>query len=438
MSSCSTAAYITVGFWTSFSVNGSIGDVIHCPSSYCGCRNIQDYYEPTCQLFPPFDVEYRPDDALCSGNRSGILCGGCKENFTQSLNGYSCISNDVCRRNLGWIWAVTVLGYILYSIYIVGKSLETKSDDGLVMCILFYGQISSFASIPPILIAQPQNSADSTWFSKITQFESILSLYESTCYGPSMGAYAATLAQLSGPAIVVFVSLLLTLVAGRLQLRFVNYFRKHKLKFRESFSVVLVNVLQLLFSSVSNVIFRLIKCVDLGGSVEDEPRRVFIDGTQKCSGYQHDFLVAAAVLLSIVLVLFCAGLKSGKISSHTRALVCSAYTDSRYYWIAVQLVFRFIVTVISATVSEVPSVAAMSMCICSIFMLVMLVAFRPYVDKRTHCMDVFCHTFLIAQFLLQSVARVSESVGFSIQEGSHFYDFVKMAAYSSFVLRFVP
>jgi hypothetical protein len=255
-----------------------------------------------------------------------------------------------------------------------------------------------------------------------------------------MGAYAATLAQLSGPAIVVFVSLVLTLVAGRLQLRFANYFRKHKLKFRESFSVVLVNVLQLLFSSVSNVIFRLINCVDLGGSVsvDEEPRRVFIDGTKKCSGYQHDFLVAAAVLLSIVLVLFCAGLKFGKISSHTRALVCSAYTDSRYYWIAVQLVFRFIVTVISATVSEVPSVAAMSMCICSIFMLVMLVTFRPYVDKRTHCMDAFCHTFLIAQFLLQSVARVSESVGFSIQEGSRFYDFINMAAYSSFVLRFVP
>jgi hypothetical protein len=355
------------------------------------------------------------------------------------MNGYSCISNDVCRHNLGWIWAVTVLGHFLYSVYIVGKSLETKSD-GLVICVLFYGQISSFASIPPILKARAQNSAESTWFSKITQFQSILSLYESTCYGPSMGAYAATLAQLSGPAIVVFVSLVLTGVAGRLQLRFVNYFRKHKLKFRESSSVVLVNVLQLLFSSVASVIFRLITCVDLGGSVsfDDERRRVFIDGTQTCSGNQHTVLVAAAVLLSIVLVLFCAGLKFGKISSHTRALVCSAYIDSRYYWIAVQLVFRFVVTVISATVSEVPSVAAMAMCICTIFMLVMLVSFRPYVDKRTHYMDAFCHTFLIAQFLLQSVARVSESVGFSIQKGSRFYDFMNVAADSSFVLRFVP
>jgi hypothetical protein len=71
-------------------------------------------------------------------------------------------------------------------------------------------------------------------------------------------------------------------------------------------------------------------------------------------------------------------------------------------------------------------------------MLVMLVAVRPYVDKRTHYMDVFCHTFLIAQFLLQSVARVSESVGFSIQKGSRFYDFMNVAADSSFVLRFVP
>jgi len=74
----------------------------------------------------------------------------------------------------------------------------------------------------------------------------------------------------------------------------------------------------------------------------------------------------------------------------------------------VQLVFRFVVTVISATVSEVPSVAAMSMCICTMFMLMTLVAFRPYVDKRTHYMDVFCHTFPYRSI---SVAKCGPSFG---------------------------
>jgi hypothetical protein len=46
-------------------------------------------------------------------------------------------------------------------------------------------------------------------------------------------------------------------------------------------------------------------------------------------------------------------------------------------------------------------------------MLVMLVAFRPYVEPRTHFMDMLCHAFLIVQFLLQIIARASESMGVS-------------------------
>jgi hypothetical protein len=432
---CSTVALITVGFWANVSSRGSIGKATRCPPNYCGCRNIPGFAQPTCQFFPYFAVEFEPEEALCSGNRTGVLCGGCKTNFTQSLNGYSCIPNEVCQQNFDWLWAVTVLGYVLYSIYILRQSLKTQSD-GFIMCLLFYGQISSFAAIPPILKSNSLNSAEATWFSRVIQFESVVSLYESTCIGLDMGAYDATLAQLSGPAIVLSVTFVLTLVAGRLQLRFTNYFQKHNLDIRKSYGVVMINVLQLLFSSVTVVVFRLITCVDVGDSVAVDRIRVFVDGTRKCSGNQHSLLYMAAVFLSVLLVLFCAALKFNRISGHTRAVVCSPYPENRYYWIAVQLIFRFAITVVSATVFEVPSLAAMAMCICSIFMLAVLIAFRPYVDKRTHYFDVFCHIVLIAQFSLQSVARVSESVGFSIPEGSRFYEFVNTAADASLVLRF--
>jgi hypothetical protein len=433
---CSTVANINVGFWTSSAANGSFSDATRCPSNYCGCRNIPNYKQTSCQIFPPFAVEYQPGDALCNGNRTGILCGGCKPNFTQSLNGFSCISNEVCQQNMGWVWAISVLGYLMYSVYIVLKSLKTKSD-GLVMCVLFYGQISSFAGIPPNAKAQSQSAAELMWLSKITQFESVLSLYENSCYGPNMGAYEATLAQLSGPAIVFCGSLLLTAAAGRLQLKFTDLFRTHNLEFGQSFNVVLINVLLLLFSSVTHVIFQLITCVDLQDSVENEPKRVFIDGTKACSGSQYNVLIAASVLLSVAPILFCAGLKFDKISSHTRSVVCSSYTDSRHYWIAVQLVFRFAVTVISAAFSDAPSLAAMAMCICTVFNLLMLVLFRPYIGLRTHCMDVICQAFLVVQFLLQIVARASESMGLSLPEGNRFYNAVNAAALASFILRFV-
>jgi hypothetical protein len=436
VSSCNTVANVAMGFWTSFAADGSVGDAIPCPSNYCGCRTFGFDSDSTCPLFAPFAAEYQPDDALCIGNRTGILCGSCKPNFTQSLNGYSCISNDVCEQNLGWVWAVSVLGFFAYSVYIVRKSLKIKSD-GLLTCVLFFGQISSFASIPPISAGKSQNPAESAWLSKVAQFESVLSLYENTCYGPSMGAYEAKLAQLTGPAIVFVTSLVLTGFSGQLQLRFSKFFRTHNLEFRESFGVALINVLLMLFSSVTHVVFQLITCVDVRDSDRHDQRRVFIDGTKLCSGMQHNLLVAAAVLLSGVPVLFCAALQFGKISNHTRAVVCSAYTDSKFFWIAVQLFFRFVVTVLSALVSEVPSFAALAVCICTMFKLALLIAFRPYIEIRTYYMDVFCHAFLIVLFLLQTVVRASESMGFSVPEGNRFYDALKMASTASSVLRCV-
>jgi hypothetical protein len=124
ISSCTTIAKVAVGFWANFTANGSISDATRCPPNYCGCRNIPMYSDPSCQLFPLFAAEYQPEEALCSGNRTGVLCGGCKPNFTQSLNGYSCISNEECSQNVAWTWAVTIIGYIIFSIYIVYSSTQ--------------------------------------------------------------------------------------------------------------------------------------------------------------------------------------------------------------------------------------------------------------------------------------------------------------------------
>jgi hypothetical protein len=111
---CSTIANITVGYWAYFASDGSIGDAIRCPANYCGCRNILGYSKPTCQLFPPFAAEFQPNDALCTGNRTGVMCGGCSMNFTQSLNGRTCVPNEVCLDTLPWVWAITVAGYVMY------------------------------------------------------------------------------------------------------------------------------------------------------------------------------------------------------------------------------------------------------------------------------------------------------------------------------------
>jgi len=136
-------------------------------------------------------------------------------------------------------------------------------------------------------------------------------------------------------------------------------------------------------------------------------------------------------MLSLVPLLIWAGLKFNRIPAHVRAVLCSPYTDAAHYWVALALLFRFIVSVLSATVRQFPSVSAMVLSVCTVFMLMLLMTHRPYVDQRTYYMDIFCHFCLIVQFMLQSVAGASESLGLSLNQNSRFFETVRDASTAS-------
>ena len=298
------------------------------------------------------------------------------------------------------------------------------------MCVLFYGQLSSFASGPSDFIEKNQDSDQSdfsSWLSKVSQFDSMYSFYRDSCYGLDMGAYEATWMQLCGPAIVLVASLLLTAVAQRMMPRFSNFFHKHKIEVRISLRATTINVILLLFSSVSSVIFQLITCTKIG-----EQDVIFIDGTRKCPWG----LISVAVVLSVVPVVFWALLKFNKIPAPAKAAVCSAYTDSRYYWVAVTLIARFLMTVVFATVRDFPSLTAFGLLIFSIAMFGLLIFLRPYVEERTYYMDMFCYACLVVQFALQCLVRDSESLGVAVVESNIFRPTILRAARASSVIRF--
>jgi hypothetical protein len=416
---CQTFVDVEQGFWTNFSESGGLLRASRCPDRYCGCDSSKD----ACLLSPLLATNHEAD-SLCSGNRSGVLCGGCRQNFTHSLNGYSCVSNDDCARDFGWVWKVTVIGFVLESIYIVFTSVG--EDDGFINCVLFYGQMSLFARIPPVSNNQEDDSDAGSWFSKSSQFSSILSAYQNSCYGPSMGAYEATAAQLIGPFTVFLSSMLLIFPAKLLLKKFHHFFRKRKLNVQVTFATTLMNLLLMLFSSVSSVVFQLITCEDTG-----QGKVVFIDGTKSCSGAAFNFLFFVAAMLSLVPLLIWAGLKFNRIPAHVRAVLCSPYTDAAYYWVALALLFRFIVSVLSATVRQFPSVSAMVLSVCTMCMLMLLLTQRPYVDQRTYYMDIFCHFCLNVQFMLQCLAGASESLGLSLNQNSRFFDTVRDASTAS-------
>ncbi|XP_068670808.1 uncharacterized protein [Montipora foliosa] len=77
-------------FW-GFKYNPSTLKFITCPYGYCSSPHEAD--------FPEYDS--------CQGNRSGILCGHCKESHTETLYSASCAPSSECKDH--WIWPVGLI-----------------------------------------------------------------------------------------------------------------------------------------------------------------------------------------------------------------------------------------------------------------------------------------------------------------------------------------
>jgi hypothetical protein len=431
---CSTIVRVSLGFWANFSADGRLSSVTRCPPKYCGCRNIERYNSTSCQLEPPFSPGYqlnlRINDNLCNSNRTGVLCGGCKPGFTQSLDGYSCISNDVCLQNVGWTWAVTILGYVMYSIYITVSSLQA-SKLGLIKCLLFFGQMSTFAQLSAFGVQDAGPSSISTWLSRVLQFESITSLYSQTCYGTDIRAYAFTVMQLCGPAIVLIFSLLLTLVLKQAR----SFLQRHNIGVEFSILATCSHVILLIFSSVSTVAFKLVTCstIAIGDSTEHV---IFIDGSVKCFDERWKGFIAVVVVLCGFPFLFAVALRSKWLPQKVQTAVCGAYSDSRFYWGAVTLVFRLGMSIVFSTIRSIPSSSALIQCFLCVSMLVLLVRQKPYCSTYTHLFDVMCHAILVVQFGLVAIGTVSESLGFVPSENNLYFVSLNRAALANSLLRY--
>jgi hypothetical protein len=385
---CSTFVNVSSGFWTSFSssTSNNLTEVSRCPPGYCGCGS------STCALTPLLSINRRPDP-LCSGNRTGFLCGGCRPNFTQSIDGETCISNDVCTQNLWWVWALSVLGFALFSLGIVVSCAQRGS--GETSCLLFYLQMSSFAS-------SVDESGASSAILQFSQFRSIFAVYSGACYAPDFSAYNATAAGLIGPLFVLVFAVAWTWVLRALQLKM----QQRNIQISVSYSGTLIVTLLFVFSSVANVVFTLVQCTTYnGGGV------VFIDGTVPCNDNKWKVLTSVVVLLCLFPAAFAAALQKKKLPNDAQAAVCHAFTASSFYWGAVTLGFRLLISVSEFLQVEFPNLLAVVRLFLSTFMLLLLLYLRPYVHLHTFWVDVVCYLCLIAQFALQIMAADRDYLG---------------------------
>jgi hypothetical protein len=387
---CTTFVNVSIGFWTNLSDSGILKDARRCPRGYCGCIKPN---KGTCPLPPPFSID-RNRDPLCNGNRTGKLCGGCPPNFTQSMDDRTCISNKACSESIWWAWMMSILGFGLYSLYIV-VSLR-KRDEGTFSCLLFYFQMSSFA-----INADESNAASAIL--EYAQVRSIVAMYEGACYASSMSAYNATAFKLIGPLLVFMFAVLWTWIIQKLQ----PMLLQRNIDISVSYSGTLAVVLLFIFSSIANVVFTLVEC----SSYSDSDSFVFIDGTVPCKDATWHILVCVAALLFLFPVAFSATLRMKQLPPGFREAVCGKFTEPMFYWGALTLSFRLLISVTQFMRVDVPNLMFFVRSLLSIGMLFLLVYLRPYVHHRTFWVDVACYVCLIAQFCLQIFAADRDFLG---------------------------
>jgi hypothetical protein len=412
ISDCTTFVKVKSGFWTNFTsfTDFSVFQVSRCPRSYCGCDS-----RDSCRLEPPMTVGSKLDP-LCNGNRTGKLCGGCPTDFTQSLNSKSCISNSSCTRNLWWVWTLTIASYAVYSLYIALSS--RRNGDGAMSCLLFYFQVSSFAT-------NPEESDVSVAILEFSQVRSMLATHQDACYAPNMTAYNAIAFHVVGPIIVFAFTAAWTCIIQAFQKRLQDF----GIETSVSISGALALASLLIFSNITHVVFTLVEC-----SSYDNDGVVFIDGTVPCKNSVWYALMVVACLLCLCPLAFALALHLRKFPQSAREAVCGKFIDSAFYWGAVTMTFRLMMSVSQFLRVDYPNLMACVRLSLSVGLLVWLVFLRPYAHLRTFWVDVTCYVCLILQFSLQTIEATREYLGVVTFTGTA--GFFSSLTTSSTVIRF--
>ena len=413
ISKCQTFVDVSKGFWTCFQSTGAaplkLAAVLRCPRGYCECG------DAACRLAPMLSAS---STTLCSGRRTGTLCGGCLPNFTQSMDGVSCISNDECSRDLWWVWMLSVLGFVVIGLIITPRS---EQSDGLLSCLLFYLQIASFAS-------SLNDSSGSNAITEYSQVRSVVALFARSCYARNMSAYDAAAARLVGPLFVLLFSLAWTWLLRVLQ----PLLHQRGAFVQVSYGGTAISAILYVFSSAATVVFTLVECTSYTDSASSV---VFIDGTVPCFDGRWKGLVAVVAMLCLFPVALAAALLRNKLPASARAAVCRPFTERMFYWGAVTLGFRLLMSLTQFLRVDYPSLLAYVRLCLALGMLILLGYTRPYIHKRTFWVDVICYVCLIAQFGLQALVESFDVLGTAPSSTANLQNLFSGASTAIVVLR---
>ena len=165
-----------------------------CPFLYCNILNVKVFVHQSSLL---------NEDSQCTGNHSGVLCGGCKENFSLALGSNKCLHG--CSNNsLSLVIAFAAAGIAL--VFFI-KVLNLTVSQGTINGLIFYANIVG--------------AEQTMLFSSIT-YQKFLSVFIAwvnldlgieTCFFDGMDAYTKAWLQFVFPVYVWAIALFIIILS---------------------------------------------------------------------------------------------------------------------------------------------------------------------------------------------------------------------------------
>ena len=322
---CSSSLAAQPNFW-GYPVNKDNVSFQLCPEGYCCLPSVDNKcsYDNTSYLH-----------SGCQDNRTGILCGQCKQNFTEGLFTTECVRAKDCTHS--WYLVVFLALTFLFALYLVGKppvfecvgkqltwliprraeenDQESVSPNyGFLKIIFYFYQVAGVLTVSSYGV---EHLLRNEIVLPVTNLFN-LKLYANTnwkiCPWPIFTPLLKTVYQLVTVIIILFwIPVIYLLHSG------LNKLRKRRLTFPPPgpYLGAVLEIVLLSYSAVTGTIVRLFHCVTI-----QEVSRWYYDAQYVCKHqwwYRAAFVVIALNLFPFIFTLYFISLRlyRGEISGKT-------------------------------------------------------------------------------------------------------------------------
>ena len=300
---------------------------VTCPLGYCR---------------PPSEADF-PEYNSCQGNRTGTMCGRCKESYTETL--YSPTCRPVGQCNDYWVWPLAFVYVSMVAFYFTFKppvvtwtkrqilwfrgqtqqNQDENFDRGFMKIIFYFYQAANLVLVPE----STQHILKTDFVGTIIglfNFKQTISPGKFPCPFPGLNVLTKRLLQASS---VIGTMLMIPVF-------YTLHWGIKKIQRREAPSIGpymggFLQTLLLGYASLASVSFDLLHCVPVGSKT-----RLFFDGNIECyTSWQYIFMIVDSVFFVPFLFVLLWGsfkLYSGTVSVKHFLIACCFPLPSLIYW----------------------------------------------------------------------------------------------------------